>query len=625
MTEPEPESQPAHHGAAAQRVGLRRWLPGGAAVILVIVLALVAIFIVVRPGWFETPLQEGPPPELAYIKSLADLGERDGVRLSDDNALAKTVTSPLPVDSRVDHARLLLAGRAQVPESSTVFLRVLADGESVYVDELKPGNHDLKSEILLPPGVLDDGSVTVQMRLTGALDEGTCNPTNELGSFVLLDPVATRIEATLFKPLYSVRDAVGALNRDVTLELAAPEDRAWFETAARMGVALTQRGFRVSYHTVADAPPGNWRGRILLGPADLLTELGWTGAQDAGSGTWRVGRIDDTAVLALTDPAAQAAAPFILTDAATTADSATNESRVDSPEEPSGDAVSLAPLGMDTAVQRIGDRRVWRTPYWLTELPGGRVPRELRLQLRLPLIGEEARWMVQAQLNGQLLDSVELAGGNATQDVIVPIPEGIEALRNDLSVTLLRDRDLVGCTTRSPSYDVQLLPTSSVVLGGPGAGLTAVPADFAVGFDILVPSSSTDDPATSLAALVPTLAQFSGWLQQQTPFVWDGLPSNRPFFLFGNPPPGVDAPVRLTDGRLLAAGFDLQAFQNGLVVERAAAGPARGLVVIPVGRPSDNPVPYGREEARLVTGVGGGVVVSDAGRILTPAPTERYR
>lgn len=623
MSEPEP--QPAHHGAGDRHPAVRRWLPGGAAVILVLALGLVAIFIVMRPGWFETPLREGPPPELAYIKSLADLGERDGVRLSDDNTLAKAITAPLPVDSRVDHAHILLAGRAQVAESSTVFLRVLADGESVYVNELNPGNHDVKADILLPPGVVDDGSVTVQMRLTGALDEGTCNPTNELGSFVLLDPVETRIEATLYNPLHSVRDAVGALNRDVTLELAAPkEDRAWFETAARMGVALIQRGYRVSYHTAADSPTGNWRSRILLGPADRLTELGWTAPQDADSPTWQVGRIDDTAVLALTDPAAQAAAPFILTDAVTTADRAANESRVDSPEEPVGDAVSLAPLGMDTSVQRIGDRRGWRTPYWLTELPGGRVPREVRLQLRLPLIGEEARWMVQIQLNGQLLDSVQLTGGSATQDVTVPIPEGIEALRNDLAVTLLRDRDLVGCNTRSPNFDVQLLPSSSLVLGGPGAGLTAVPADFAAGFDILLPSSSTDDPATSLAALVPTLAHFRGWLQQ-TPFVWDGLPSDRPFFLFGNPPPGVDVPVRLVDGRLVAAGFDLQAFENGLVVERASAGAVRGLVVIPVGRPSANPVPYGRESARLVTGVDGGAVVSDTGGILNPVPTDRQR
>ncbi len=232
--------------------------------------------------------------------------------------------------------------------------------------------------------------------------------------------------------------------------------------------------------------------------------------------------------------------------------------------------------------------------------------------------------MAQIQLNGQLLDSVQLPGGSATQDVVVPIPEGIEALRNGLSVTLLRDRDLVGCNTRSPSYDVQLLPTSTLVLGGPGVGLTAVPADFAAGFDILVPSSSTDDPAASLTALVPTLAQFSGWLPQSTRFVWDGLPSDRPFLLFGNPPPGVDVPVRLVDGRLVAAGFDLQAFENGLVVQRAAAGPARRLVVIPVGRPDYGVVPYGREAARLVTGVEGGIVVSDAGRILTPAPTERF-
>ncbi len=119
----------------------------------------------------------------------------------------------------------MLTGRAQVAESTTVFLRVLANGESVYVDELKAGSQNIKADILLPPGILDDGSVTLQMKVTGSLDEGTCNPTGELGAFVFLDAAETRIEATLYNPLYSVRDAVGALNRDVAIELAAPDGR----------------------------------------------------------------------------------------------------------------------------------------------------------------------------------------------------------------------------------------------------------------------------------------------------------------------------------------------------------------------------------------------------------------
>jgi hypothetical protein len=92
-----------------------------------------------------------------------------------------------------------------------------------------------------------------------------------------------------------------------------------------MGVALTERGYRVSYDTVSDSPPEDWRSRILLGPADRLAERGWTAADDAGSGPWRVGRIGATAVLARTEPTGESAPPFLLTDAVDTADTAGND------------------------------------------------------------------------------------------------------------------------------------------------------------------------------------------------------------------------------------------------------------------------------------------------------------
>lgn len=592
------------------------WLPRGAVVLLAVALLIVLGFAIANPSWFGSDDDERPA-DRAFDKTLLDIGSTDGIRLSDDNSTSQSFTIPVPVDARLEDPVLTLRGRTQVAESSTIFLRVLVDGDSVHVGELPQGDHELNLDIVLSESAVEDGSVKVLVRTTGTLDERRCNITTELGALVVLDAEDTGIRGELDERTRTVRDVVAELDHHVTLVLpSAAEGRAWFETAARLGAFLTQEGHEVTFsEELPDEDDGGTP--VLLGPAGDLEDLGWDATSDKGS--VRVGERGDQSLLGVVDPRAEVVPTFLTTSAVTTADTGATDPRSEQVERPTGDQVTLEALGVDTSVQQITDRRSWRVPYSLGDLPGGGVPDSLRLGMLVPPTTDDARWLVEVRLNDELVDSLLLPGTGA-QTVVAAIPAGRELVRNELVVTLIRDRDVGGCNVRQTSYDVQLLPGSDLTLGAGGTGFTAVPQAFAAGFDLILPSSDLLRPTAALARLVPTLAEFDGWRQQAT-YLWDGAPGDRPFFLFGDPPGGVAAPVSVSDGRVAAEGFDLSAFKNGLVVQSVRSGGTPGLVVTPVGTPGDDVPSYGTEVARLVTD-GGGFVVSGTGQVVS-APAVR--
>ncbi|MGB0100928.1 MAG: hypothetical protein WBP61_11680 [Nocardioides sp.] len=610
---------PAPEPGPARRLG--RWVPWAAVGFLAAAIVLVLIVAVVRPTWFTTPVDEDHAHP--YDKTLADIGRTDGIYLSDDNSTSQTFTVPVPQDSRLGQPILRLEGSTEVGASSTVFLRVLADGISVYVEELPTGENDLDARIELPPSTTADGSVRIQVRTTGSTDQQQCNLTQELGALVHLDATGTLVDGGLDEPIHTVRDVVASLDHDVALVLAFPdEDPEWFETAARIATSLTQQGHAVAYVDAADADevPDVTGTPILLGPTDALSALGWDplDADADAPASLAVGTVSDESVLGVVAPEAEVTSTFLTTTAVTTADTASSAPRTETVAGLSGDTVTLESLGADTSVQSVTDRRSWRAAYSLADLPGGSVPTALELDLQVPVTTADARWLVQVRLNDELVGSLRLPGDGA-QSARVPLPEAAELLRNELTVTLIRDRDVGGCHVRQTAYDVQLLPSTQLVLGGDGAGFTAVPQSFSDGFDVDLPTAALADAATSLSGLVPTLAEFSGW-EQQARFVWDGRPGDEPFLLVDAPPDGLGAPVTVSDGRVEADGFDLQSFADGVVVQVVRVGGVDSLVLTPVGTPDDLVPPYGRESARLVPAGGGGFVVDASGQVVSAPP-----
>ncbi len=602
----------------------RHWFPRGVVIFFGLVIALVVVLALIRPSWLGRDDDETSTTGTSFVQDLAGLGKPAGISLSDDNATSASFTVAVPRDSTIQTAELTLVGHTQASSAGTVFLRVLVDGYSQYVGELDPGEHDLDVDVPVPDDALADGSVRVQVKLTGGLDQQQCNLDETLGALVVLDATKTRLHGPLDDPLHTVRDLVAGLEHDVTLDLALPTTGAdaqpWLETAAQLGVALTQEGHAVSFADVTDALSGGDGSHILVGPADAVADLGWQPGSGSG-GTVAVGTVEDVAHLAVIATSSDVVPTFLATDPVTTADAPATSPESLQIERPAGDEVSLESIGASTDVQQLIDSSSWRVPFSLSDLPGGSVPTAVRLAFQVPTVTDDARWLVQVELNGRQIGSPVLHG-SGTQRVTVAIPAGQELVRNQLTVTLIRDRDLGGCNVRTPTYDVQLLPESALVLGGSDAGFTAVPAGFSAGFDLDIPASSTEAPAATLTGLVPTLAEFSGW-QQVADFAWDGAPGARPFLAFGPVPAGVTVPVTVADGRLTGSGFDLQSFTDGLVVQLVSP-PARtpGLVVTPVGDAADVVLPaFGRESARVIATDGGGFVVDGSGRVVVVPST----
>ncbi|WP_127783391.1 hypothetical protein [Rhodococcus sp. X156] len=446
--------------------GRRTWLPIGALVFLLVAALVVGGVALLRPAWFTQDEEDDVPVDRAFSASLLDIGETNGIRLSDDTTTSQSFTVPVPVDSRVDDLVLNLRGHTQVAEASTDFLRVLVDGEAVYVDQLEAGEHALDADIDLPESLAEDGSLTVQVRTTGSLDQRFCNITTELGALVVLDPDRTRVRGTLDEPLRTVRDVVAGINHEVTLVLPpGARSREWYETAARLGAFLTQQGRVVSYSAqVPDGGDGEGgRGTpVLLGPPDVLATLDWVAGTDDGS--VRVGERADEATLGVVEPAADVVPTFLTTSTVTTADAGSTAPRTVRLERSGAGPVTLDSLGVDTSVQQITDRRSWRIPYSLADLPGGAVPTSFGLAMLIPATTADARWLVEVRLNDELVASSSLSAGR--QSAVAPLPASAQRVRNEVVVTLIRDRDLGGCNVRQTSYDVQLLKQSSLALGG---------------------------------------------------------------------------------------------------------------------------------------------------------------
>ncbi|MBM9461566.1 hypothetical protein JK386_16820 [Nocardioides sp. zg-536] len=602
-----PPGSPADGRAGGAGVG--GWAPRGALIFLVVALLVVALAALLRPSWFGADPADDVAPDRRFSTTLLDLGVEDGIRLSDDNGTSASFTLPVPVDSRLEDPVLRLRGTTEVAESGTVFLRVLVDGVAAYVAELPRGTKDLDADVDLPASSVRDGQVQVQVRLTGNLGQRRCNLTTDLGSLVVLDPKRTRVLGELDERLQTVRDQVADLAHEVTLVLPGKPDQKWFELAARLGAFLTQQGHVIDF---ADKVPKHPGSLVLLGSLEDLADLGWNPVD--GDGTVQAGQKGDRPVLGVIEPAADVVPTFMTTDVVRTADTGVASPRTVDLEQLEGKQVTLNDLGVDTPVVPITDRRSWRVPYTLADLPGGSVPTALRLDMLVPPTVDDARWWVQVRLNDDLAQSIQLPGAGR-QRVTATLPAGAELLRNEVVITLLRDRDVGGCDVRQTSYDVQLLPASALVLGGTGAGLTTVPATFADGFDVILPTAALDDPTVSLDALVPTLAEFSGW-RRNTAFDWDAAPSARPFLLFGDTPPELSPLVTVADGRITSTGLDISTFAQGLVVQTVRSQTQAGLIVTPVGEPGPDVPDYGREVARLVAD-GPSVIVNADGRVVS--------
>lgn len=611
---PEKSEEPDYFpGERGRRVPRSAWWVLGLAGLLLLV------FAVVRPVWFtrspdDTSLDV--PPDRHFRTSLADLGHPDGTWLTSDAPSASFLVD-LPVDSARDQTRIQLSGSTQVAEDSTVFLIVSVDGQQLYQRELPRGENPLDALIDIPDQAAADGQVRVQVRTRGNLHHETCTADRAAGMVIHLDP-GTVVEAALDEPIHTVRDAVATWGRRLTL-VPADLSEQWRTTAAELGIALTRAGYEVTYRD--EMPDSQAHNAILLGPAQRLADTTeWVAAADLGTDDGiALGTVGQTPVVAVIEADPDVISQFLTTPVVVTADRAATDPQAVATGALTGDAVALDALGTDLSATQITESHRWRVRYSPAQLPGGRLPRTVRVAFQLPASPPGLTWLLTVELNGRLVDSRPLA--HTTEPFSIPLPPDAQLLDNTLTLTVQRDRDLGGCDVRVSSYPIQLLATSALELGDdPGSGFTALPRELAAGPVIYLPAADAQDTTDLLDAAVPVLARF---LPAQPPpqFRWNTEPApGAPFVLVGDSS-AVNTLVHVRDGRLIAgepaATVDVSAAGTGVVVQCASAPGARGLAIGFAGNTDAVTLPaFGRECVQVITPAGSFTL--DSGGALAP-------
>lgn len=605
-----PDYFPGEHGRRVPRSAW--WVLGLAG-------ALLLVFAVVRPVWFGSSGDDADfdvPAERHFTTSLADLGRPDGSWLTSD-APSTSFLVTLPVDSTPRQTRFRLSGTTQVAEDSTVFLIVSFDGQQVYQRELPRGENALDDLVDIPDQAAADGQVRVQVRTRGNLHHETCTSDRAAGMVIHLDP-GTVVEAALDEPVHTVRDIVATWGRRLTL---VPIDLSyqWRTMAADLGLALSRAGYEITYRD--EVPDSDTHNAILIGPAQRLADTtDWVAAESMGTDDGvAVGTVGKSPVLAVVEADPTVISQFLTTPAVVTADRGAADPRAVATTTLTGDAVGLDALGTDLSEAQITESHRWRVRYALADLPGGRLPRAMRVAFQLPASPPDLTWLLNVELNGRLLDSRPLA--HTTEPVSIPLPPDAQLLDNNLTLSVQRDRDLGGCDVRVSSYPIQLLTSSALELGDdPAAGFTAVPRDLAPGYVIYLPAADSKDTTDMLNAVVPVLAHFLP-APHHPQWRWNTEPQpSAPFVLVGESP-AVNTLVRLQDGRLMAgasaAVLDVSAFDTGLVVQCADVAGAKGLAISYSGDTDDVALPtFGRECVQVITP--GGNVTLDGGGALAP-------
>lgn len=569
-------------------------------------LAVALIVLIVRPSWRSNADADttfgDTPPDRQFTKSLASSGHADGIYLDDASASSSFLVT-LPADSPRGATTLHVTGTSQVPDDSTVFLSVTMDGQQVYKQELAKGDNDISADIDIPAQLADDGQVRVAFRADGTRNVDQCTVDHSAGMQIHLNP-DTAVRAVLDEPIHTVRDAVVAWDRDVTIVLA-DQGFAWRTAAAQIGMALTRAGHRVTY---ADALPGEGvRNAILLGPAATLRDrAGWSASSDAQTDGIAVGAApSDVPVVGVTTTDGALVATYLTQPTVSTADAAGSAPTAVTPAPLSGDSVPVEQLDADLSVGEITESRDWRINYSLADLPGGRLPQAIRVSMALPASPADLTWLLDVTLNDQLVGSRPL---NPTDgQVTIPLPPQDAKVDNTITLSVKRDRTLGGCDVRVTTYPIQLQAGSALALGNdPGAGFTALPRALAPGFAVYLPNTDGVDAVEQLNAIVPTLTTFVP-AQYDPEFRWNTQPAaGQPFIVVG-PSPAVTPTVRIDNGRIVSGPnntvLDIPAFDNGLLIEAARSTTnAPGLYIDYRGSIGTTALPdFGRETARVVT------------------------
>lgn len=543
---------------------LKRGLPAS------LLLLLLAIFVVavllfsykdlLSPSLSTLSVRDTP---LRYSTSLTDLGAPEGQWLSGFPSYS-SFSVPLARDAKFRKATLNFRATVDVSEKAVASLRIAINDVRTHEQVLRPGRNKIRLQLPVEPDQKDESEIRVSMSLDGEIGDMICHEDDENGAVVHILP-ETNIKVHLAEPIYSVRDVMALLPRDVTIALPTkPNNRHWVSFASDLGVRLSHLGYEVSFAPLGDIESmlerldGN--GLIVLGDLTSLEEKAFVSHDEYDEVAVPpiiVGDVADQRLLGITSPTPDAIAKLLTTPLERVASLATNNPIQLTTADLLGKTVQLDELNVDTSVQQIKFKKNWWINYSLADMPDGKIPNKLKLAFQLPAGPSEFIHMVHVELNNQLVGSYRVkAPGRA--DLLLALPREHHQLRNRLSVNLQRYRDLGGCQVADARYPIQLLPDSALLFSDARSvveGFADMPKQFRRGLQVRMPLKFTGDEApAALNVLLPVLAEFLPF-DDRADFLWvkedsEAAPT-KPYIAFQHVPPSTATKLKLEETQLI--------------------------------------------------------------------------
>jgi len=555
-----------------------------------------------------------------FVRTLADLGFTEGLnldRLADD----RTIFFPVPANVRIDEAVLSLSYDVYVPEYRSAGLHVLVDGRPVMVQTVDDDRRVETVEIPLDPDRFDGGFVRVDLRQRAAFTDDRCFDERAAPGFLRVMPETGIALALAADSIDALETAWNVLPPDVTIGVGGggavtPET---FRAAWALGARLQREGRSVTYldapgPTAASVPRdgvphlvvgptealASWMGLDGLSPAALPGDAGRRRiALDAPGSVHLVPRTGAPPVIVVTDPAEWQGADLIGGPFRVLANAPDMAARVVGRLDGGVDRrLALTDLGLVDGEREVVERVEWGLDFRTTDLPAGRVPAALELDIASTPPTTETPSVASVFFNGTLLWSRRLDMDGGIERFAIDIPERLLRLDNALRVMVQREAPSGNCEAVRPSFPVQILPSSALALepveGSPG-DFTGLAVGFDASTEIHLPESALAQPVRPLTLLTHLAPQMMREPLPPAPrFYAEGTaPSPAgPFVLIGVPDGlAPEAPVRFDRGAVVlrdqagATLLDATGTRDLAVIQVARIGSASGLwIAAPDGR-----------------------------------------
>lgn len=559
--------------------------------------------------------------------TLAEIGFPDGLSFTGFSG-RRDLFFPLPAGVGIRGLRLEGGLETQIPAPIRAAARIGIDDVPRWTGVLGAGAVPLAFDLSRRA----DGGDFIKLSLDyGATwTDDRCADQRLPGGFVTLRPDTQLRYSYDPAAVGSLRTAMAVLPRRLRIGLAAtPLSRSQYEAALALAAGLTRQGHQVAFTRITSLAPDMAAApaEIIVAPASALA----TFAVAQASGSARLLRIGTDPVIALTDSADIMTARYLTGPWSALAGGPAATARASLPPGPTTpDEIPFSRLGLGTGVQEVVDRGEWALRFDYAQLPRGKRPTALRLDLAPGAALTDQPQLAHVFVNDLLLRSVTL-DSSAARQLTVPLPDGLLGRSNSIRVVLQRQPTAGNCKDAPLASPAQLLPGSSVVLADDGAApadFFALGSAFADGVTVVVPPAALADPVASLTLAQRILPGLLADGDRLRVAVDEGKAPDGPFLLLPGTrlPAGLTLPVALDvgavkvvdrQGRLL---LDVSGTPGLLVAQLAQAGGHSGLVLQTAGDQSDPVLPS--TPLALDRGT---VAFADAGGLLMAVDTARER